>query len=104
MPTEPNRRATIAKNANITKSNINSYKSKRNELKLDGIKQAPANIFKIDDLPKFQIQVAKGQVYKPLATTTLKFDIGDHTFAEHFGIMKKVTGSIIGWYLMNTTM
>ena len=36
---------------------------------LDTIKQkAPNNIFKIDEPPNFQIQVANGQLEKPLAT------------------------------------
>ena len=44
---------------------------------LDTIKQkAPNNIFKIDDLPNSQIQVANGQSEEPLTTTTLKFDNG----------------------------
>ena len=57
--------------------------------------QAPSNIPKIDETPNFQIQVAKGQLEKPIATTTLKFDIGDHIFAEHFVVMKNLTGPII---------
>ena len=53
---------------------------------LDRIKQqAPANIFKIDDPPNFQIQVANGQLEKPIATATLTFDIGDNTLEENFG-------------------
>ena len=31
--------------------------------------QAPCNIFEIDDLPNFPIQVANGQLAKPIATT-----------------------------------
>ena len=38
--------------------------------------QSPSNILKIDDSPNFQIQVANGQLEKPTATTTLKFDMG----------------------------
>ena len=41
--------------------------------------QAPAIVFKIDDPPNFQIQVANGQLEKPISTATLKFDIGDNT-------------------------
>ena len=67
----------------------------------DGIKQqSPSNILKIDDPPNFQIQVANGQLEKPTATATLKFDIGDHIFAEHFVVMKNLTGPIIGWHFM----
>ena len=52
---------------------------------LDRIKQqSPSNILKIDDPPNFQIQVANGQLEKPTATVTLKFDIGDHMFAKKF--------------------
>ena len=54
------------------------------------IKQkAPNNFFKINDPPNFQKQIANGQLEKPLATTTLKFDFGDNTFAEHFVVLKK---------------
>ena len=39
---------------------------------LDTITQkAPNKIIKIDDPPNFQIQVAKGQLQKPLSTATL---------------------------------
>ena len=51
---------------------------------LDTIKQkAPNNTLKIDGSPNFQIKVANGQLEKPLLTATLKFEIGDNTFAEH---------------------
>ena len=62
--------------------------------------QSPSNILKIDDRPNFQIQVANGQLEKPTATTTLKVDIGDHIFAEHFVVMKNLTGPIIGLHFM----
>ena len=63
---------------------------------LDTIKQkAPNIVLKIDDPPNFPIQVANGQLEKPLSTATLKFEIGDNTFAEHFVVMKKLTGPII---------
>ena len=65
------------------------------------IKQrAPKNILKIDDPPSFQIQVANGQLEKPLSTATLKFEIGDNSFAEHFVVMKKLTGPITGLHFM----
>ena len=68
---------------------------------LDRIKQqSPSNILKIDDPPNFQIQVANGQLEKSTATATLKFDIGDHIFAEHFVVMKNLTGPIIGLHFM----
>ena len=39
---------------------------------LDKIQQqAPSNISKIDDPPNFHIQVASGQLEKPIATATL---------------------------------
>ena len=44
---------------------------------LDTIKQkAPNNNLKIDDPPNSQIQVANGQLEKPLSTATLKFKLG----------------------------
>ena len=68
---------------------------------LEMIKQkAPNNILKIDNPPNFQIQVANGQLEKPISTTTLKFEIGDNSFAEHFVVMKKLTGPIIGLHFM----
>ena len=68
---------------------------------LDIIKEkAPNNILKVDDPPNFRIQVENGQLEKPLATTTLKFEIGDNFFAEHFVVMKKTTGPIIGLHFM----
>ena len=63
-------------------------------------RKAPNNTLKIDDPPNFQIQVANGQLEKPLSTATLKFEIGDNSFAEHFVVMKKLTGPIIGLHFM----
>ena len=68
---------------------------------LETIKQnASNNILKLDDPPNFQKQVAIGQLEKPLSTATLKFEIGDNSFAEHFVVMKKLTGPIIGLHFM----
>ena len=68
---------------------------------LETVKQkAPNNMLKIDDPPNFQIQVANGQLEKPFSTATLKFEIGDNSFAEHFVVMKEVTGPIIGLHFM----
>ena len=68
---------------------------------LDRIKQqAPSDILKMDEPPSFQIQVANGQLEKPIAKATLKVDIGDHIFAEHFVVMKNLTGPIIGLHFM----
>ena len=53
--------------------------------------QAPASIFKIDHPRNFPIQVANVLLEKPLATATLKFDIGDHILAEDFVEMKNFT-------------
>ena len=62
---------------------------------LDTIKEKPPkNNLKIDDPPIFQIQVANGQLEKPLATTTFKFESGEKIFAKYFVVMKKVTGPI----------
>ena len=60
---------------------------------LETIEQkAPNNILKIGDPPNFQTQMANGQLEKPLSTATLKFEIGDNSFAEYFVVMKKLTG------------
>ena len=68
---------------------------------LDTINQkAPNNILKIDDTPNFQIQVANGQLEKPLSTVTLKIEIGHNSFAEHFVVMKKLTRPIFGLHFM----
>ena len=78
-----------------------AYVSAIAQKELDRIQQqSPSNILNIDDPPNFQIQVANGQLEKPTATTTLKFDIGDHIFAEHFVVMKNLTGPIIGLHFM----
>ena len=77
------------------------YVSAIAQKELDRIKQqAPSYILKIDDPPNFQIQVANGELEKPTATTTLKFHIGDHIFAEHFVVMKNLTGPFIGLHFM----
>ena len=68
---------------------------------LKTIKQkAPNNILKIDEPPNFRIQVANGQLEKPISTATLKFEIGDNGFAQHFVAMKKLTGPIIRLHFM----
>ena len=78
-----------------------AYVSAIAEKRLDRIKQqAPSNILKIDEPPNFQIQVANAHLEKPIATATLKIDIGDHIFAEHFVVMEKLTGPIIGLHFM----
>ena len=78
-----------------------AYVSAIAQNELDRIKQqAPGNIFKIDDPPNFQIQVANGQLEKPISTATLKFDIGDNTFAKYFVVMKNLTGPNIGLHFM----
>ena len=68
---------------------------------LETIKQkASNNILEVDDPPNLQIQVANGQLEKPLSTATLKFEIGDNSFAEHFVVMKKLTRPKIGLHFM----
>ena len=68
---------------------------------LDTIKEkAPNNILKIDDTPIFQIQVANGQLEKPLATATHKFEIRENIFGEHFVVKSKLTGPIFGLNFM----
>ena len=78
-----------------------AYVSAIAQKELDRIKQqAPSNILKIDEPPNFQIEVANGLLGKPVATTTLKIDIGDHIFAEFFVVMENLTGPIIGLHFM----
>ena len=80
---------------------LGDYVSAIAQNELDRIKQqSPSNILKSDDPPNFQIQVANGQLEKPTATATLKFDIGDQTFAEHFVVMENLTGLIIGLHFI----
>ena len=80
---------------------LGAYISAMAQKELDRIKQqAPSNILKIDEPPNFQIQVENGHLEKPIATATLKFDIGDHIFAEHFVVMKNLTGPIVGLHFM----
>ena len=77
------------------------YVSAIAQKELDRIQQqAPSNILKTDEPPNFQIQVANGQLEKPTAIATLKFDIGDHIFAEHFVVMKNLTGPVFGLHFM----
>ena len=77
------------------------YVSAIAQKELDRIKQqAPSNMLKIDEPPNFQIQVANGQLEKPIATARVKFDIGDHIFAEHLVVKKNLTGPIIGLLFM----
>ena len=68
---------------------------------LDTVKQnAPNNIFKIDDPPNSQVQRANGQLNKPFAATTIKFDIGDNTVPDYSVVLKKLTGPIVGLHFM----
>ena len=47
-------------------------------------------------LPIFKKQVANGQLEKPLATATPKCYIGDDPSAEHFVVLKNLTGPVFG--------
>ena len=44
------------------------------------------------------LHLANGQLEKPISTATLKFGIGDDTFAEHFVVLKKLTGLFLGFH------
>ena len=78
-----------------------AYVSAIAQKELDRTKQpTPSKILKIDDPPNFQIQVASGQSEKPTATATRKFDIWAHIFAEHFVLMKSLTGFFLGLHFM----
>ena len=54
----------------------------------------------MDAHPKFHVRVANSQLGKQLATATLKFDIGDNTFAEHFVVINNLIGPILGFHSM----
>ena len=78
-----------------------AYVSAIAQKEMDRIKQqSSSNNLTIDDPPNFQIQVENGQLEKPTATTTLKFDIGDHIFAECFVVMNNLTGPLIGLHFI----
>ena len=78
-----------------------AYVSAFFQTKLDTIKQkAPKNLLKKDEPPNFQIQVANGELEEPLTTATFEFEIGDKISAEHFFVMKKLTGPILSLHFM----
>ena len=78
-----------------------AYVSAIAEKELDIFKpEAPANTFKTDNLLNFQIQVANGQLEKPMATATPNFVTGDHIFAQHFVVLKNLTGPIVRVHFM----
>ena len=78
-----------------------AYLSAIAQTEMDRIKkQAPANIFKIDEPPNFQNHVANDQLEKLISTATLKSDMEDKTFAENFVVMKNMTGSILGLHFV----
>ena len=65
------------------------------------MKQQPClKVVKIGDPPSFQTRVAIGQLAKPLATTTLKLDNADHNSAEHFVVIKNLTGTIFSLHFI----
>ena len=68
---------------------------------LETIKQkTPNNILKTDEPPNYQIQVANGQFEKPISTATLKSEVRENGFAEHFVVMKKITGPVVGLHFL----
>ena len=70
----------------------------------DTIKQKVPNIIlKINDPPIFQTEVANGQLEKPLATSTLKLEIVEKFFAEHFVEKEKLRGPKIGFHFMRNS-
>ena len=78
-----------------------AYVSEIAQKEFDIIKQqAQAIIFKIKDATNFQTQVGSSQLEKPLSIATLKFDIGEHTSAKLFVVMKNLTGLNIGLHFM----
>ena len=78
-----------------------AYVSAIPEDELERIKTySRGNILKMGEPPTFQIQVANGQLEKPTAIATMFFEIGDYEFAEHFVVMRNLTGPIIGLHFM----
>ena len=68
---------------------------------MDRLKQQAANsILRIDEPSNSQKQVRNAHLEKLLATATLKFDILDNIFAEHFVVMKNPIGPYIGSHFM----
>ena len=49
---------------------------------------------------QFSKKVANGQLQKPVATTTLKFEIRDKKIAERYVVMNKLPGPMIGLHFM----
>ena len=80
-----------------------AYVSAIAQKNLDTIKQkAPNKILKNDVHLIYQIQVANGQLEKPSATATLKFENGDNIFDEYFVVMNKKTRPIFGLQFIRT--
>ena len=78
-----------------------AYVSAIAQKKIDRNKQqAPSNILQIDEPPNSQMQIANGQLEKPIATVTVNFDSGHDIFAEHFVKMKNLMGPFIVLHLM----
>ena len=62
-------------------------------------KKLPPTSSKTTTLPISKSK-SHGQLEKPITTTISKFDIGDNNFAEHFVVMKSLTGSIMVLHFM----
>ena len=52
------------------------------------------------DPAAFQIQFVNNQLEKPTAVATMWFGISDFEFAEHFAVMRNLTGLFIGLHFM----
>ena len=75
---------------------LGAYVCAITHIEQDRIKQqTPRNIFKSDDPPCFQKQVAMGQLEEPLALVTYKYDTEDNTFREHFVVLTFFTRPFI---------
>ena len=62
--------------------------------------KAPMSFLRIKNPLNFKIQVANGQLEKPLTTTALKYEVGDNLIIEQIVVMKKLTGPIIRLHFM----
>ena len=51
---------------------------------------------------QFSETSSNGQIQKPLAPVTIKLDIGDYTFGDHFVVMKNKTGALKELHFMKT--
>ena len=74
---------------------MQSFKSNRTELS-----ESPRQCLRKRRSTQVTNQVANGQLEKPLALATPKFEFGDNTLAENFVVMNKWTWPFIGLHFI----